>query len=242
MKGIILAGGAGTRLYPLTKITSKQLLPIYDRPMIYYPLQTLLDNGIKDILLISDPVNIGNFVRLLGSGKDFNCKITYEIQDKPEGLAQAFLVGENFIAKDKITMILGDNLFIGDKNFLHEAIANFSSGGCIFVKQVADPQRFGVAEFDAKKQVIKITEKPTQPKSDYAVTGLYIYDNSVINKVKNLQPSSRGELEITDLNNLYLQEGKLKVDIYPGHWLDTGTFDSLLAASNLVAKLKGVNK
>ncbi len=238
MKGIILAGGAGTRLYPLTKITSKQLLPIYDRPMIYYPLQTLLDAGIKDILLISDPVNIGNFVRLLGSGKEFNCKITYEIQDKPEGLAQAFLIGENFIAQDKVTMILGDNLFIGNKDFLREAIANFSDGARIFVKQVSDPQRFGVAEFDNQQKVISIVEKPKEAKSDYAVTGLYIYDNTVINKVKNLKPSARAELEITDLNNMYLQTGQLKVDIYPGHWLDTGTFDSLLAASNLVAKNK----
>jgi glucose-1-phosphate thymidylyltransferase len=238
MKGIILAGGAGTRLYPLTKITSKQLLPIYDRPMIYYPLQTLLDAGIKDILLISDPVNIGNFVRLLGSGKEFNCKITYEIQDKPEGLAQAFLIGENFIGQDKVTMILGDNLFIGNKDFLREAIANFNDGARIFVKQVSDPQRFGVAEFDSQQKVISIVEKPKEPKSDYAVTGLYIYDNTVINKVKNLKPSARAELEITDLNNMYLQTGKLKVDIYPGHWLDTGTFDSLLAASNLVAKNK----
>ena len=238
MKGIILAGGAGTRLYPLTKITSKQLLPIYDRPMIYYPLQTLLDAGIKDILLISDPVNIGNFVRLLGSGKEFNCKITYEIQDKPEGLAQAFLIGENFIAQDKVTMILGDNLFIGNKDFLREAIANFSDGARIFVKQVSDPQRFGVAEFDNQQKVISIIEKPKEAKSDYAVTGLYIYDNTVINKVKNLKPSARAELEITDLNNMYLQTGQLKVDVYPGHWLDTGTFDSLLAASNLVAKNK----
>lgn len=237
MKGIILAGGAGTRLYPLTKITSKQLLPIYDRPMVYFPLQTLLDSGIKDILLISDPVNIGNFVRLLGSGKDFNCKITYEIQDRPEGLAQAFLIGENFIAKSNVTMVLGDNLFIGDKNFLQNAIANFSSGACIFVKAVDDPQRFGVAEFDEQRRVISIVEKPKQAKSNYAVTGLYIYDNSVIDKVKRLEPSARGELEITDLNNMYLKEGRLKVDVYPGHWLDTGTFDSLLAASNLVAKI-----
>lgn len=238
MKGIILAGGAGTRLYPLTKITSKQLLPIYDRPMIYYPLQTLLDAGIKNILLISDPVNIGNFVRLLGSGKDFNCKITYEIQDRPDGLAQAFLIGEDFIGRDKVTMILGDNLFIGDKKFLREAIVSFIDGARIFVKKVPDPQRFGVAEFDSNQKVIKITEKPAKPKSDYAVTGLYIYDNSVISKVKILKPSIRGELEITDLNNLYLKTGQLKVDIYPGHWLDTGTFDSLLSASNLVAQIK----
>lgn len=238
MKGIILAGGAGTRLYPLTKITSKQLLPIYDRPMVYYPLQTLLDGGIKDILLISDPINIGNFVRLLGSGKDFACKITYEVQDKPEGLAQAFLLGANFIGQDKVTMILGDNLFIGDADFLKNAIMNFDQGGTIFVKQVKDPQRFGVAEFNDQQEVINITEKPSQAKSDYAVTGLYIYDNSVVDKVKKLKPSSRGELEITDLNNLYLQDKSLKVEIYPGHWLDTGTFDSLLEASNLIAKLK----
>lgn len=238
MKGIILAGGAGTRLHPLTKVTSKQLLPIYDRPMVYYPLQTLIDGGIKDILLISDPVNIGNFVRFLGSGKEFGVNISYEIQDKPEGLAQAFLIGANFIGSDNVTMILGDNLFVGDGLFLDNAIKSFKSGGRVFAKQVKDPQRFGVVEFDKTGKVVSIEEKPANPKSNYAVTGLYIYDNSVIQKAKDLKPSQRGELEITDINNLYLQAGKLDVVIYENYWLDTGTFDALLEASNKIASLK----
>lgn len=242
MKGIILAGGAGTRLHPLTRVTSKQLLPIYDQPMIYYPLQTLIQGGISDILIISDPVNIGNFVKLLGSGREFGIKISYEIQDKPEGLAQAFLIGENFIGKDNVTMILGDNLFVGDGEFLKKTITSFQGGARIFAKQVKDPRRFGVVEFNASKQIISIEEKPDNPKSDYAVTGLYIYDNSVINKAKNLKPSDRGELEITDINNLYLQEGKLDVGIYENYWLDTGTFDALLEASNKIANLKNEQK
>ncbi len=228
MKGIILAGGAGTRLHPLTRVTSKQLLPIYDRPMIYYPLDTLIQGGITDILIISDPINIGNFLRLL----------SYEIQDKPEGLAQAFLIGENFIGDDNVTMILGDNLFVGDGEFLKKAITSFQSGGRVFAKQVKDPHRFGVVEFNAGKQVMSIEEKPENPKSNYAVTGLYIYDNSVINKAKNLKPSSRGELEITDINNLYLKEDNLDVRIYENYWLDTGTFDALLEAGNKIAQLK----
>jgi glucose-1-phosphate thymidylyltransferase len=224
MKGIILAGGEGTRLRPLTKVTSKQLLPIYNKPMIFYPLETLLTAGIKDILVIVAPDHAGDFLKLLGSGNEFNCKFTYEIQDKPEGLAQAFLIGKNFIGNDPVTLILGDNLF--EDNF-SEAIASFKSGARVFAKQVPDPQRYGVAEFDANNKVISIEEKPTQPKSDYAVTGLYIYDNTVIQKVTNLQPSKRGELEITDLNNVYLQEGTLDVAPVPGRWLDTGTFESL---------------
>ena len=238
MKGIILAGGAGTRLHPLTKVTSKQLLPIYDRPMVFYPLQTLIDGGIKDILIISDPINIHNFTELLGSGKEFGVKISYEVQDKPEGIAQAFLIGENFIGNDNITLILGDNLFVGDGNFLDDAIKSFQSGGRVFAKQVPDPNRFGVVEFAKDGRAVSIEEKPKDSKSDYAVTGLYIYDNTVVEKAKNLKPSIRGELEITDINNLYLQEGKLDVKIYEHYWLDTGTFDALLEASNTIAKLR----
>ena len=238
MKGIILAGGAGTRLQPLTKVTSKQLLPVYDRPMVYYPLQTLIEAGIKDILIISDPNNIGNFVRLLGSGKDFNIKISYEVQDKPEGIAQAFLIGANFIGKDSVTLILGDNLFVGDGDFLRSAIKSFKVGGRVFAKQVPDPSRFGVVEFATDGKAVSIEEKPQHPKSDYAVTGLYIYDNGVVAKTKNLKPSARGELEITDLNNLYLKDGQLDVQIYEHYWLDTGTFDTLLEASNKIAELR----
>lgn len=238
MKGIILAGGAGTRLHPLTKVTSKQLLPVYDRPMIYYPLETLIDGGIKDILIISDPDNIHKFSKLLASGKDFGVKITYEVQDKPEGIAQAFLLGENFIGKDNVTLILGDNLFVGDGQFLDDAIKSFKDGGRVFAKEVHDPQRFGVVDFDEDGQAISIEEKPAQPKSNFAVTGLYIYDNSVVDKAKSLKPSARGELEITDINNLYLQEGKLDVKIYQHYWLDTGTFDTLLEAGNTIAKLR----
>ncbi|MFA6467205.1 MAG: sugar phosphate nucleotidyltransferase [Patescibacteria group bacterium] len=238
MKGIILAGGAGSRLQPLTKVTSKQLLPVYDKPMIYYPLETLIEGGIKDILIISDPSNIGNFVRLLGSGKDFGVKISYEVQDKPEGIAQAFIIGENFISDDNVTLILGDNLFVGDGEFLDQAIKSFSSGGRVFAKQVPDPNRFGVVEFDKQGKVVSIEEKPDQPKSNFAVTGLYIYDNSVIDKAKNLKPSARGEVEVTDINNLYLKEGTLDVKTYEHYWLDTGTFDTLLEAGNTIAKLR----
>lgn len=238
MKGIILAGGAGTRLQPLTKVTSKQLLPVYDRPMVYYPLQTLIEAGIKDILIISDPGNIGNFVRLLGSGKEFGVKITYEVQDKPEGIAQAFLIGANFIGKDNVTLILGDNLFVGDGDFLRSAIKSFKAGGRVFAKQVSDPNRFGVVDFDKSGKAISIEEKPQHPKSDYAVTGLYIYDNTVVARAQSLKPSARCELEITDLNNLYLKDGQLDVQIYEHYWLDTGTFDALLEASNKIAELR----
>lgn len=242
MKGIILAGGAGTRLHPLTKVTSKQLLPIYDKPMVYYPLETLIDGGIKDILVISDPENIHKISRLLGSGKDFGVKLSYEVQDKPEGIAQAFLIGENFIGNDNVILILGDNLFVGDGKFLDEAINNFKNGARVFAKQVPDPTRFGVVEFDDKGQAISIEEKPAKPKSNFAQTGLYIYDNTVIAKAKSLKPSVRGELEVTDLNLLYLKEGTLDVKVYENYWLDTGTFDALLEASNTIAKLRKQGK
>ena len=230
MKGIILAGGAGTRLHPLTKITSKQLLPVYDKPMIYYPLQTLLDAGIKEILIIVAPESAGNFLKLLGSGKEFGARFTYEIQDKPEGLAQAFILGKTFIGDDDVTMILGDNIFVGNETFLLDAIKSFDSGARVFAKKVPDPERFGVVEFDPEMNAVSIEEKPEKPKSNHAVTGLYIYDNSVVKRSENLAPSTRGELEITDLNNIYLAEKCLDVRIYDGFWLDTGTFDALLDA------------
>jgi glucose-1-phosphate thymidylyltransferase len=230
MKGIILAGGAGTRLHPLTKITSKQLLPVYDRPMIYYPLQTLLEAEIREILIIVAPDRAGDFLRLLGSGKEFDAKFTYEIQDKPEGLAQAFLIGKTFIGDDNVTMILGDNIFLGNETFLLNAIRTFNQGARVFAKEVPDPERFGVVEFDAQMRAKTIEEKPMRPKSNYAVTGLYIYDNSVVRRVERQKPSARGELEITDLNNHYLKENQLDVCIYDGFWLDTGTFDTLLDA------------
>lgn len=228
MKGIILAGGAGTRLNPLTKVTSKQLLPIYNKPMIFYPLETLLKGGIKDILVIVAPDHAGDFLKLLGSGKEFGCKFTYEIQDKPEGLAQAFLIGENFIGNDSVTLILGDNLFEDD---FVDAMTSFQKGARIFAKQVHDPERFGVVEFDEQQRAISIEEKPQAPKSNYAVTGLYIYDNTVVSKARSLQPSPRGELEITDLNMVYLKEQSLDVALVNGRWLDTGTFESLHEAS-----------
>ncbi len=238
MKGIILAGGAGTRLHPLTKITSKQLLPVYDRPMIYYPLQTLLDAGITEVLIIVAPESAGDFLKLLGSGKDFGARFSYEIQDKPEGLAQAFIIGKTFIGSDNVTMILGDNIFVGNETFLKEEIKSFEFGARVFAKEVPDPERFGVVEFDDKMQAASIEEKPKEPKSNYAVTGLYIYDNSVVERSENLEPSARGELEITDLNRLYLSEGRLDVCIYDGFWLDTGTFDTLLDAGIKVREQK----
>lgn len=231
MKGIILAGGSGTRLRPLTSITSKQLLPIYNKPMIFFPLQTLLNAGIRDVLIIVAPSNAGDFLKLLGSGKEFGCNFSYEIQDKPEGLAQAFLIGENFLGGDAATLVLGDNIF--EDNF-SEAITTFKSGGRVFAKEVPDPERFGVVTFDENKRAISIEEKPEHPKSNYAVTGLYIYDNTVVEKVKTLQPSSRGELEITDLNNVYLREGTLDVAFVAGKWFDTGTFESLYEATQFV--------
>lgn len=228
MKGIILAGGSGTRLLPLTKVTSKQLLPVYNQPMIHYPLETLRQAGIVDILFIVAPDHAGDFLKYLGSGKDFNCHFSYEIQDKPQGIAQAFQIGEDFIDNDNVALILGDNLF--EDNF-SQAIQSFDTGGRIFAKKVVDPERFGVVEFDQNHRAISIEEKPKQPKSDYCVTGLYIYDNTVISKVKQLAFSDRGELEITDLNNLYLQEGNLDVAFVEGAWFDTGTFESMYAAT-----------
>lgn len=238
MKGIILAGGSGTRLSPLTKVTSKQLLPIYNQPMIFFPLQTLLNAGIKDILVIVAPDHAGDFLKLLGSGQEFGCKFTYEIQDKPQGLAQAFLIGENFIGDDNVTLILGDNVF--EDNFA-DAIASFKNGGRVFAKEVSDPNRFGVVEFDDQKKALSIEEKPVHPKSNFAVTGLYIYDRTVVTKAKTLQPSSRGELEITDLNMLYLQEGTLDVSFVEGKWLDTGTFESLFEAYTFIRE-REINK
>lgn len=236
MKGIILAGGGGTRLSPLTKVTSKQLLPIYNKPMIYYPLETLLRGGIRDILFIVAPERAGDFLRLLGSGKEFGAKFAYEIQDKPEGIAQAFIIGENFIGEDNVALILGDNIFEDD---FSEQIKNFKTGGQVFAKKVPDPERFGVVAFDANNRATKIVEKPKEHISDFAVTGLYLYDNRVVAIAKNLQPSARRELEITDVNNAYLAKGELTVSTFSGEWLDAGTFDSLLKANMLAAKKEG---
>ncbi len=234
MKGIILSGGSATRLRPCTKVTSKQLLPVYNRPMIYYPLNTLIKAGIKDILIIVSPEQAGHYLNLLGSGKEFGVKFTYEIQDKPEGLAQAFLIGENFIDDDSVCMILGDNIFEDD---FSEDIKSFSGGAKVFAKHVPDPQRFGVVEFDSENRAISIEEKPENPKSNYCVTGLYVYDNKVVEIAKNLKPSKRGELEITDLNRVYLESGELDVAMVNGAWIDAGTFDSLLEAQ-ILAKEK----
>ncbi len=231
MKGIILAGGEGTRLYPLTKTTSKLLLPVYDQPMFFYPLQTLIRAGIKDILIIVSPKRAGDFLHLLGSGKQFGAKFTYEIQDRPDGLAQAFIIGEDFIGKDNVTMILGDNIF--EDNFA-TVVRNFKAGGHIFAKEVPDPERFGVVKFDKNMKATKIVEKPKKFLSNYALTGLYIFDSRVIEVAKKLKPSARGELEITDLHNWYLKKGELKVDLVKGEWIDAGTFDALLKAGNWV--------
>lgn len=233
MKGIILAGGHGTRMRPLTKITSKQLLPVYDQPMIFYPLQTLLKGGITDILIIAAPEHAGDFLNLLGSGKEFGAKFTYEIQDKPEGLPQAYIIGADFIDQDSVTMILGDNIFEDD---FSEVIKNFKIGGQIFAKEVPDPERLGVVKFDKQMKAVKIIEKPKEFLSNYAITGLYIFDNRVVEVARGLKPSKRGELEIVDIHNWYLKRGELKVDIVKGEWIDAGTFDSLLKASNLIAQ------
>ena len=233
MKGIILSGGSGTRLHPLTKVTSKQLLPIYNKPMIFYPLQTLLDAGVKDILFIVAPDRAGDYLRLLGSGKDFGARFTYEIQDKPEGLAQAFIIGQNFIGEDNVCLILGDNIFEDD---FSQAISGFVSGAMIFAKKVTDPERSGVVVFDKSMKAIKIVEKPNEHISDYAIPGLYIYDNRVVEIAKQVKPSARGELEITDLHNWYLGKGELKVEVVKGEWIDAGTFESLFKASELARK------
>lgn len=233
MKGIILSGGYGTRLYPLTKITSKQLLPIYDKPMVFYPLQTLLKAGIKEILFIIAPDHAGDYLKLLGSGKDFGAQFTYEIQDKPEGIAQAFMIGEDFIGKDNVTLILGDNIFEHD---FSKVIKKFKSGGHVFAKEVADPERFGVVKFDNNMKATKIVEKPKKFLSQYAMTGMYVFDKRVIQVAKSLKPSKRNELEITDVADWYLKKGELKADIIKGEWIDAGTFDSLLKASNWAKK------
>ncbi len=239
MKGIILAGGSGTRLYPLTKVTSKQLLPVYDKPMIFYPLSTLMLAGIKDILIISTPVDTPRFKELLGDGSSFGIKLSYAVQESPDGLAQAFLIGEEFIGNDACAMVLGDNIFYGGwfrKNLI-EAVRNAESGkATIFGYYVKDPERFGIVEFDKSRNVISVEEKPNNPKSNYAITGLYFYDNRVVEMAKKVKPSARGELEITDLNRLYLEADDLKVQILGRGfaWLDTGTMESLMEAATFV--------
>jgi len=241
MKGIILAGGSGTRLYPLTKIISKQLLPLYDKPMVYYPLSVLMLSGIRDILIISTPQDINLYKELLEDGKQIGLKFSYAVQDKPRGIADAFIVGENFIGRDKAALILGDNIFYGQEFIekLRRAV-NREKGATIFGYYVNDPTRFGIVEFDEQRNVISLEEKPKQPKSNYAIPGLYFYDNEVISIAKNITPSDRGELEITAVNNEYLRRGKLKVELLGRGmaWLDTGTCSSLQKAGNFVETIQ----
>lgn len=249
MKGIILAGGSGTRLYPLTKVTSKQLLPVYDKPMIYYPLSTLMLAGIQDILIISTPTDLPNFERLLGSGEQFGIHLSYKVQEKPNGLAQAFVLGEEFIGNEDVCLILGDNIFYGNGfgTMLRNAVNNTVTRkhATVFGKYVNDPERFGVAEFDEDGKVISLEEKPKEPKSNYAVVGLYFYDHRVVEYAKKLKPSARGEYEITDLNRIYLKKEELDCQVFGRGfaWLDTGTMDSLAEAGNyvkLVEEVQGI--
>ena len=244
MKGIILAGGSGTRLYPLTKVTSKQLLPIYDKPMIYYPMSVLMSAGIRDILIISTPQDLPRFEQLLGDGHQFGVRLSYVEQPSPDGLAQAFILGAEFIGKDTVAMILGDNIFAGHglKNRLRTAVENADNGrgATVFGYYVDDPERFGIVEFDQNGHAISIEEKPEHPKSNYCVTGLYFYDNRVVEYARGLKPSKRGELEITDLNRIYLEQGELNVELLGQGftWLDTGTHESLVEATNFVMTME----